>query len=66
MDVAVLLWWNGNWAGMKYFNMQDTIGAIRLMKKTGDEMKEGGSKYLAYSAYYYYKNEPDSAQQMAD
>lgn len=65
-DPEHTLWWNGNWAGMKYFNMQDTIGAIRLMKKTGDEMKEGGSKYLAYSAYYYYKNEPDSAQQMAE
>ncbi len=65
-DPEHTLWWNGNWAGMKYFNMQDTIGAMRLMKKTGDEMKEGGSKYLAYSAYYYYKNEPDSAQQMAE
>lgn len=65
-DPEHTLWWNGNWAGMKYFQMQDTIGAIRLMKKTGDEMKEGGSKYLAYSAYYFYKNETDSAQQMAE
>lgn len=65
-DPEHTLWWNGNWAGMKYFQMQDTVGAMRLMKKTGDEMIEGASKYLAYSAHYFYKNEQDSAQQMAE
>lgn len=65
-DPEHTLWWNGNWAGMKYFQMQDTVGAIRLMKKTGDEMVEGPNKYLAYSAYHFYNNNPDSAELMAE
>lgn len=65
-DPEHTLWWNGNWAGMKYFQMQDTVGAARLMKKTGDDMVEGPNKYLAYSAYYFYKNDQDSAHKMAE
>lgn len=64
-DPEHTLWWNGNWAGMKYSQMQDTAGAQQLMKKTGDDMIEGPNKYLAYAAYYFYKNDPDSAQLMA-
>lgn len=63
-DPEHIIWWHGNLAGVLYGDMQDTIGAMNVMKEAGDRLAEGPDKYLAYSAYYFYKKDLDSSQIM--
>lgn len=65
IDPAHIIWWNGNWADMKFREQKDTLGAIKLMKEAAEKMPEGPEKYLAYAACFFYKNNPDSANIMA-
>lgn len=64
VDPEHLIWWHGNMAGVLYQNLADTIGAMNVMKDAGDRMAEGPDKYLAYSAYYFYKSDIDSSNVM--
>lgn len=63
-DPEHLIWWYGNMAGVLHGDLADTIGAMNLMKEAGDKLAEGPDKYLAYSAYYYYKSDFDSTHIM--